>query len=169
LSRALRMNVPGVVLVALLCPFAPSVSADEIYRWVDDQGVVNYTQQKPRGQEAEKIQTKAGTRTKSTAATPAAASPAATGLASGTEKPLSAEQQKMLEDLRRAEEARQEEVARIKEHNCQRSREVLTRLTVKNRIRVADESGEYRVMPEDERQQRISEAQENIALYCAQS
>ena len=54
-----------------------------------------------------------------------------------------------------------------KSENCQRSRDVLSRLTLKSRIRVRDEDGEYRVMPEEERQDRIAQAQEGIALYCA--
>jgi hypothetical protein len=32
---------------------------------------------------------------------------------------------------------------------------------------VRGDDGEYRIMPEDERQQRIDEAQKNVALYCA--
>ena len=39
----------------------------------------------------------------------------------------------------------------------------------KSRIRVRGEDGDYRIMPEDERQTRIAEAQENIALYCVSS
>jgi hypothetical protein len=84
-----------------------------------------------------------------------------------TGQPLDEEQQKMLQDLQAAEQQRQVEVARIKEQNCQRSRDVLSRLTVKSRIRVRDENGQDRVMPEDERQDRIAQAQEGIALYCA--
>jgi hypothetical protein len=149
------------VLAALLAQHA---SADEIYRWIDDQGVVNYTQQKPRDKDAEAILTRSGTRATTAEPAPTVVEAPVT---SATGEPLNEEQQKMLEDLRRAEAARQEEVARIKEHNCERSRDVLERLTVKNRVRVADENGQYRVMPEDERQERISEAQENIARYCA--
>ena len=73
----------------------------------------------------------------------------------------------MLEGLRAAEQARQQEIAKIKEQNCQQSRDVLARLTVKNRIRVKGPDGEYAIMPEDERQSRISEAQQNIVRYCA--
>ena len=87
-----------------------------------------------------------------------------TGVAAGDT--LSPEQQKMLEGLRAAEQARQDEIAQIKADNCEQSRDVLARLTLKNRIRVKGPDGEYTVMPEEERQERISKAQENVALYC---
>ena len=76
------------------------------------------------------------------------------------------DQLRRLEGLRAAEQARQDEIAQIKADNCQQSRDVLARLSLKNRIRVKGPDGEYTVMPEDERQQRISKAQENVALYC---
>lgn len=146
---------------ALVALASLPAAADQIYRWVDENGVVNYTQQKPRGTEAESIVTDTGApRAVSTTSTVAAPASAATG------EPLSAEQEKMLEGLKAAERARQDEIARIKADNCQQSRDVLSRLTLKNRIRVKGPDGEYRVMPEDERQERIGKAQENIALYC---
>ncbi len=154
---------PKLLGTALLLLTGLSASADEIYRWVDENGVVNYTQQKPRGTEAEAIVTQGGsTRAARNAQAPAPApvSSAATG------EPLSAEQEKMLEGLRAAEQTRQHEIAKLKEQNCQQSRDVLSRLTVKNRIRVKGENGDYTVMPEDERQDRISKAQQNIARYC---
>jgi hypothetical protein len=147
--------------VSLLVLVSVSASADEIYRWVDENGVVNYTQQKPRDTDAEAIVTNTGSpRTVTDTPAPAPVTSPSTG------EPLSAEQEKMLEGLRAAEQARQDEIARIKEQNCRQSRDVLSRLTLKTRIRVKGPDGEYAVMPEDERQERISAAQENIARYC---
>jgi hypothetical protein len=155
------MLVLGATLTAL---GAMSVAADTIYRWVDENGVVNYTQQKPRDTDSEAITTRGGPHAvakQSAAAQPAPVSDPSTG------EPLSPEQKKMLQGLRNAEQARQDEIAKIKAQNCQQSRDVLARLSVKSRIRVRGDDGEYRIMPEDERQQRIDEAQKNVALYCA--
>lgn len=156
------LNRPATaVLAALLMSLATAASADEIYRWVDENGVVNYTQLKPRDAESEAITTESGgPRVVDTAAAPAPTTSAATG------QPMTAEQERMLDGLRAAEQARQDEIAKIKSENCQQSRDVLNRLTVNDRIRIRGEDGEYRIMPEDERQERISKAQENIALYC---
>jgi hypothetical protein len=140
---------------------AAPVNADNIYRWVDDNGVVNYTQQKPSGRDAEYITTASGgARAVAEAPTPAPVASTATGA------PMNPEQEKMLEGLRAAEQSRQNEIAKLKEENCTKSRDVLARLSLKNRIRIRDENGESRVMPEDERQDRIAKAQEGVALYC---
>ena len=147
---------------ALLALASLPAAADQIYRWIDENGVVNFTQQKPRDTEAETIVT--NSRAPRTASKPAPAVPPSSA---ATGEPLSAEQEKMLEGLRAAEQAREDEIARIKSENCQQSRDVLSRLMLKNRIRVKGPDGEYTVMPEDERQERISKAQENIVRYCA--
>ena len=156
-KQRLLLAISGLLVLFAAGPAA----ADKIYRWVDENGVVNYTQQKPRTVESEAIVTDTGS---PRVANDTPAQLPVTSAASG--QPLSREQEKMLEGLRAAEQARQDEIAKIKAENCQQSRDVLSRLTLKNRIRVKGPDGEYRVMPEDERQDRISEAQENIALYC---
>jgi hypothetical protein len=154
-------------LALLLLIVGTTAAADEIYRWVDENGIVNYTQLKPRDTDAEAIVTRAGAARKAEkTAEPAPVATSTPAVTTTTGQPLDEEQQKMLEDLQAAEHQRQVEVARIKEQNCQRSRDVLSRLSVKSRIRVRDENGEHRVMPEDERQDRIAQAQEGIALYC---
>lgn len=159
--RTPKLGPATLVGALLLALTGVPAGADQIYRWVDDGGVVNYTQQKPRDTDSEAIVTQGGTsRRVSEAPAPIPVNSAATGA------PLSAEQEKMLDGLRAAEKTRQVEIAKIKDDNCQQSRDVLSRLTLKNRIRVRGEDGEYQIMPEDERQERISAAQENVALYC---
>ncbi|MFV2090405.1 MAG: DUF4124 domain-containing protein [Pseudomonadales bacterium] len=156
------MNRPSIraLLSIALASIAFAASADQVYRWVDEDGVVNYTQQKPRGTASELLTTSTGApRVMDT--TPAPIVSPATG------QELNADQQKMLEGLRAVEQARKNEIAKIKQENCQKSRSVLSRLTIKNRIRVKDETGEYQIMGEDERQERIQKAQEGIAQYCA--
>ncbi len=156
------MNRPSIraLLSIALASIAFAASADQVYRWVDEDGVVNYTQQKPRDTVAEQLTISTGApRVMDT--TPAPIVSPATG------QELNADQQKMLEGLRAVEQARKNEIAKIKQENCQKSRSVLSRLTIKNRIRVKDETGEYQIMGEDERQERIQKAQEGIAQYCA--
>jgi hypothetical protein len=142
----------------------PLLTAADIYRWVDADGVVNYTQQKPRGIDAELVSGPANPRADVTRAPQAERPTVLSG--SAAQPALNEDQQGMLRDLQAAEEARQQEVARVREDNCTRARSVLTRLTAKGRIRVRGEDGEYQIMNEEERQSRISEAQEGIALNC---
>ncbi len=71
----------------------------------------------------------------------------------------------MLERLRNAEAVRQEQVAEIRTSNCEQARTMLYDLQVRGRVRVRD-GDSVRIMDEDERQQRIGEAQEGIAVNC---
>ena len=148
---------------ALLAGASSSLTAAEIYRWVDANGVVNYTQQMPRDADSQKVTTDQGA-TRVVTAAPATSAPAVAAPAPADE--LTASQQAMLEDLQAAERARQEEVDKIRADNCEKSRNVLSRLSATERIRVNDESGNQRIMPEDERQRRIEEAQLGIARNC---
>ena len=153
------MLVMKSVLSIILLLTASVASGNEIYRWVDENGVVNYTQQKPRDVEVEKISAYAGTPT--TVRTEAI-------LPSPDAQPskLDDAQQAMLDELKAAEQIRKGEVAKIREENCQRSRDVLNKLTLKERVRVRGDDGTQRVMGESERQRRINEAQMGIATNC---
>jgi hypothetical protein len=137
----------------------PALGGAEIYRWVDDAGVVNYTQLSPEGIEAERIVTRGGA---STVAIPTVVEVEAEDPDAG----LSDEQKAMKARLEVAENARQAEIARIKQSNCNRSQRVLQKLSSKGRIRVRDAHGEEVAMPEEERQSRIIEAQRDVVSNC---
>ena len=79
---------------------------------------------------------------------------------------LSGEQQSMLNDLQASEAQRQEQVARIRIDNCARSRRVLNNLSSSGRVRVVGEDGSQAILPENERSERISQAQRGIATNC---
>lgn len=149
---------------------APLLMGAEVYRWVDRDGVVNYGQRVPEGVVAERVSASTGQRVVTTTTRPSsdAAQSEATGQpAAPAEQQLTEEQQQMLDDLRAAEQARQQEVARIREANCQQARSLLDQLTSRGRLRVRGDDGVERVLPEDERQRRIEEAQRGIAVNCA--
>ncbi len=140
------------LLLAIVCPGAQA----EIYRWVDENGVVNYTQHKPENRASTTVSTRASTPPEAETTEPAAT----------PDSDLSEEQQRMLDELKAREAERVEQVAEIRRDNCEKSRSVLARLTQSNRIRVRDSGGTERVLPEEERQRRINEAQEGIATNC---
>ncbi len=140
------------ILFAFVCVSAHA----EIYRWVDENGVVNYTQHKPEGRTSQTVSTRGG-RPPAEETTEAVATP---------DSNLTEAQQRMLDELKAREAERAEQVAEIRRDNCEKSRSVLTRLTQSNRIRVRESGGTERVLPEEERQRRINEAQEGIATNC---
>jgi hypothetical protein len=159
----------------LLLLAAPLLMGAEVYRWVDGDGVVNYGQRVPEGVVAERVSASTGQRIVTTA--PARGGQVAAGQTATEPGPIDApadqqltpEQQKMLDDLRAAEQVRQQELARIREANCQQARTLLDQLTSRGRLRVRGDDGVERVLPEDERQRRIEEAQRGIAVNCAES
>jgi hypothetical protein len=158
-SRLVRPT--ALLLIALAGGFA---QAEEIYRWVDENGVVNFTQLKPKDVSAQQLSTVAGGSTMISEDS-AATRPAPTQ-STPAKQDLNQTQQDMLQDLQAAETARREEVARIRAANCQKSRKVLAQLSAKDRIRVRADDGTERIMSEDERQSRIEEAQQGIVQNC---
>ncbi|MEM6708232.1 MAG: DUF4124 domain-containing protein [Pseudomonadota bacterium] len=140
-----------------------SAHAAEIYRWVDENGVVNFTQQKPKDVQAEVIGKPTNRRVSVAETAPAPAVP----LAAQDEQKLTDEQQRILDDLKTAEMNRQAALAEAKATNCERARKVLTNLTKIGRVRVVAEDGTQTVLPEEDRQARIQAAQEAIAVNCA--
>jgi hypothetical protein len=152
-----RLSMTLRVLALLCC--LPALMGAEIYRYVDANGVVNYVQQLPYGVQGERIQTTAGAPVVAEKATPAATNATA-------EPKLDPKQQAMLEQLQKAEKARQDEIGRIRQDNCNRSRQVLEKLSVSGRIRVNNPDGTQRKISEEERQQRIAEAQKGIVENC---
>lgn len=149
----------GLALCAL-----PLLMGAAIYRWVDENGVVNYTQLKPEGVPAELVHADTGQRVTSEPAAAENRGPQTAPATAG--EPLTDAQQRMLEELRAAEQERQRQVAKVRESNCQQARDLLERLTSRGRLRVTGEDGEERVMPEEERQQRIEQAQRAVAVNC---
>jgi len=152
-------------MICLMLVFPVLASAD-IYRYVDKDGVVTYTEQLPYGVTGEKIQTVTGGPTQTVRSSASGGASAVPQGAANERVALSPEQQAMLDQLKRAEDARKMELAKIREANCTRSRDVLARLSSQGRIRVRDEAGEERAMPEDERERRIQEAQVGVATNC---
>lgn len=141
----------------------PFLMAADVYRWVDANGVVNYTQQKPAGINAVLISSTG--RVRSSNPPPAAmVEPIPAPGAAAPE--LTSEQQKMLDDLKTAEAERLVAYEAAKKDNCERSRRVLEYLSANGRVRVRADDGSQKVLPEDERQQRIADAQRGVAENC---
>jgi len=161
-NPSMRFATKLLLVLGLL----PWLMGAAVYRWVDEDGVVNYSQLKPEGVDAELVsdtgQSQRG-RNRAAPVQPPAQTPP------DGEQTLPESQQRMLSELQAAEQERQAEIARVREANCQEARDLLARLTSRGRIRVAGDDGQERVMPEEERQRRIDEAQRAVAANCAET
>ncbi len=160
------------LVLFVLMGITGSVLAEEVYRWVDADGVVNFTQQRPREVSADQISTtNAGSNrvdnvARNTAAVSGQQPQSFPATAGDQSRQMDATQQEMLEGLRAEEAQRQIDFADARDSNCKKSRDGLIRLTGKPRIRVRGTDGVERMMPEDERQRRIDDAQRGVANNC---
>jgi hypothetical protein len=163
---ALKFVLFAVIGSASLCHSMPAGAA-EVYKWKDGNRVTTYSQLPPaQGVQVQRL------RTTNSEARPAATSPAAnptTPAASGTADapaPTPA-QQEMRARLDAEEKTRLAQLASQRETQCQAARAQFDQLTQYARMRVQDDAGNVRVMPEEERQRRIQEAKARIVEYCA--
>ncbi len=147
------------VLKALLLTgaLAVTVSAEAgkagYYRWVDDEGKVNFTQQPPVGRESEFVASDTGRSIPSGADsdTESTADRAAPAETAGSSAPP-----QRLEVLPEKDPAR-----------CQQAQNFLQQLGNKSRrVRVRDESGQPRMLNDDEIVEQQQRAQEMIDIHC---
>lgn len=120
------------------------VSANEIYRWVDDNGVVHYTDRPREGAERLTIRT---------------ASPSTPARASTVAAPRGEQSELMAEPDA-------DQTAEIRSANCTSSRERLARLQRAPRLYREGEDGERLYLDDDERTLVLAEAQELVESWC---
>ena len=125
-----------------------SATTAAMYKWVDDEGNVHYSQNPPVGRAAEAI--------KATPAPPASTS-------SSDSAPTTGEQQQ--EGTPPAQQPVPQMDPKVMKENCARARSNLETLTNHPRIRVP-EGDSLRVIGEEERQAMIQDAKDQISEYC---
>ena len=180
-TRIARVLAAVVFAAGSLAPLA-APAAEEIYRWVDAAGTVHYTQVAPQGIAFERV-TPGNRERPGTLANPRSPSSAAAGSATTRSQApesrdadsadgsaaLTETQQRLKRELEQEAQERLAEVQATRRDNCEKAREQFREFTTFARIRVSDGQGGARVLTEEERQQRIDEAQEAIVLNCDDS
>ncbi len=155
------------LILGLALALAGTASA-QLYRWVDENGRVRYTDRPPP----------AGVKSR-TIATPAAPSaPAATGAPDagqaerkGPQTPAEQEQafrKRRLEAQKAAEKAAAaEKDAAVKRENCARARETLATLRSGQRIRRTNTQGEQYYLDDSTRATETQAAQRAVQEWCS--
>lgn len=174
-SRALAVALFGAVVGATAIVGAPSASAAQaVYRWVDANGVVHFTQTAPRDVPYEQVSPSGqGSRPAPSFYSPrrdapaAPANPDAGETEANAEDPaLTAAQQQRQAELDAQAQTRLSEMAAARRRNCELARQQFEEFTTFARIRVADGEGGVRILTEAERAERIAEAEEAILVNC---
>ena len=139
--------------LVILCLLAPSLSTAEIYKWVGDDGKTNYTQlPPPPGHEWKAV--------REAPASAVAPAPPATELQERYE-----EQQKDSENDA-AVAGQEKKNADIRKLNCDAATRNRASLELGGNRLYQTADGEYLRLSEEERQQRIDQAKEQIKKYC---
>ncbi|WP_226666275.1 DUF4124 domain-containing protein [Microbulbifer aggregans] len=142
---------------------AASTHADGIYRWVDENGVVHFGSQPPKAKQVEVIKEPKSARYKQwQQAQDALVEQKQVSTDSQVEKapaPAAKSEEQQQSEQNRAELAAQAQ-------RCASAQQRLQELHSHPRIREVDANGNYRMLPEEERQQRIQQAKQVIQDNC---
>ncbi|MEW8506008.1 MAG: DUF4124 domain-containing protein [Candidatus Thiodiazotropha sp.] len=142
-----------VIILCLAIVYLNPLHA-ETYRWVNEDGVVTYSQTPPPDAKAETVKIKS----------------APAGSSGDSKQRLKELRQKLADSaedraLKKAQKQESEEIAKENKHNCNVARKNLEQLTaLGNRLyKVGDN---YVRLTEEDRQRRMQEAREQIKEYC---
>jgi hypothetical protein len=142
---------PGLIAGVVLCTLAGAAGA--VYKWVDEDGNVHYSQTPPNDRPATEIELPESS-----------ASDAALKRLEHDQKRAEQMREQRLKAAEEQLAAKKEEEDRKKK--CAWARGNLTELQTSNRIYQTDASGARSRVPEEQRQERIKRAQEQIEEFC---
>ncbi|WOX06673.1 DUF4124 domain-containing protein [Microbulbifer pacificus] len=151
---------------------AATVQADGIYKWVDENGVVHFGSQPPKQEQVEVVKPPKSDRFKQWQQEQnalVAERKLATGAEAGdsdNSESTPASQSKTDEDQSAKQaDARAAEMA-ARDLRCRNAQARLQELQSRPRVREVDAKGNYRVLPEEERQQRIRQTKDLLQNDC---
>jgi len=137
------------LVIALLISITPvPLAAEEFYRWTDESGNTNYSQNPPPGVDARPVDIRTRAPKPQSQSNQQGQSQSRSGEDNGEEKESGdSEEQGQRPD--------KEAVAEAKRRNCERAKESLAMLDNNARVQVEDEDGERRYLsPEEMEEQR---------------
>ncbi len=148
------MDVSKLLIISLLAT-AMNCSA-EVYRWVDKNGKVHFTDRKPAADaenitedvKSQNIDTSSGELQK---------------LTSMREQEEKEKQEKMQQELQRQQQDK-DELAKLNRPVCKKAKERLQ--DISGYIVFTDEQGRAVTVTEKERQQKVAELKQDIEKYC---
>ena len=158
------MRIAQTILMLLIVAFAilatDAIAEDEIYRWVDENGVVHFGDRPPANAEADQVSIQT-----SKISNTAPASDAAAGgpYAASASEPSVAQQ---LRDARAEKRAEAAEKEKIVAEACAQRRTIVSQLEPSTRVIVQLEDGTVTRMDDDVRLETLNEAKAYISANC---
>lgn len=138
----------------------------ELNKWVDENGKVHYSDQPPPARvKAEKLRpVYSAPAIEAASGVPAASAPAAPKTFAEREAEYKKAQQTKKEAADKA--AKEQADAEMNKTNCNIAQQNLRALQVNSRITDVDAKGERSFMSDEQRHQRIEQAQQAISTFC---
>ena len=158
----MRLKPSSTIYFLLIFAFATGLSFadDEVYRWVDEDGVVHYGDRPPKDDTAEIINIKAD---QSSGLQDSQAATENDDLLTEPEEPSYAQQ---LRDKRAAGRKERAEEQKIIDEACKQRRLFVTEFEPSTRVIIETDEGEIVRMDDNERLGLLNEAKSFIAANC---
>ena len=154
-----------VLIAAGLAAAASLVAAEEVYRWVDENGVVHFSAMPPRNAEADIVDVGS-----TPAAAPVDAEPTPEGGDTGDSHAAADQPEMSIAQQRREERAERrfeaERARKEREINCTRMQDAVARLEPSPRVIITDEAGNPRRLDDEQRLEALAEAKAYVAANC---
>jgi hypothetical protein len=148
-------RLPVVWTLLVFATASPAADTQDIYKWTNDQGEVQYTQFPPPGRQVEILH---GVR-------PPDESPETAG--NDLQKQLEAvEQQNEKQQQENRDAEQRAEIQKIRKQNCEIAHKNLVNLNRGGNVRYMGPNGEAIRLTEEERQKRIDETNQQIKENC---
>ncbi|MDX2428768.1 MAG: DUF4124 domain-containing protein [Xanthomonadales bacterium] len=158
----------ATVFIAITIALVPHTSAAaEVYRWVDENGVVHFGDLAPDQGNAEKISVQPSPGAQSSPLSDPASDSASPYTEQATDPQPSYAQQ--LRDSRAAQKQERAEKAEVSSEICQLAREVVSRLEPSTRVNMVHKDGTVTRMDDNVRLEKLAEAKALVAENCDKS
>lgn len=129
--------------------------AETVYKWKDDEGVIQYTDSAPTNHEYSTFEVRGGV---------------PSGAEKATQKLEQQRSGKYQSEQKAGEYAQQknerDKQAKVRKENCANAQKNLKMMQENSRIRILDDDGEFRYINDEERQQHIDKATDTITENC---
>lgn len=158
----MRIAIISTVVFLFTLPFlaTDAMASDEVYRWVDENGVVHFGDQPPAETAAEEVTIQPFI--SNNASSPSGSAPTDSGQ-SPEPQPSVAQQ---IRDERAKKRAEIEENKKMVAEACAQRRELVSQLEPSTRVMVQMEDGTVTRLDDNVRMETLNEAQTYIAENC---
>lgn len=160
----LKKSLKSILICLALSMYHTGSYADKVYKWVDENGKVNYGSSKPADADAERMKIHIRP-----AIPPEEEPPAGEGDQNSKNKDGKDADKK--DDKKAKKEAKKKlekpKLSRAEQQRlCKQARDNLSTIQSRGQLRERDSNGEVRYVSDKERQGRLSAARKNINKYC---